>query len=775
MPDSNRMDFKPSRPSLPLAFVSACAFWVACAVAYASGQTATCHDCLVLSTALLASCIVATPLASRLGTPLAAVFIASLVVGAAYGFAASYDLHVTSSSISDGAIERATITLSDDTKLTGMGERAFCRVVTAEGTEFTALVTFEDCHARYCGQTVRADVSLKKADWEDDSYLWQNGAIAKGYAKACTPLQENRIEDLVLSFRENAIRSFDDGTEDGAFLQAIVCGYRHDVSSTALYASFQKCGLAHLIAVSGAHLAIVAALVASFLKTLGAPRRVVIVVSIIAMGSYLLLAGAPVSGMRAAVMATLAMSSHFAKRRPSSANALGVGIFAIVVATPSASVSPSFVLSALSTTGIVMFAPLFRFWIDRAFLSRFPLVCDALSLTLSACFLSMPYACSLFNQLPLASPIANVICGPLFTPICLLGLLCGIFLTIEAPFASALAFACTKTVNALSFIVGVLSSLPFASIPIDLDMTIALASSMTAAFSVWLAWPVKPTKHLARALGCVALALVISFSLFVSNAQKDCIVMLDIGQGDAILVKSRGRALLVDTGNLDNQLLGQLAASSTFSLDAVLVTHNDDDHCGSLDALERSTQVGTVLMFSGLLESDNEKNRKLVEQASRAGDAVLGLDVGDCIRVGAFSAYVIWPDRLVDEGGNADSLCLLVEYDGNDDGEPEFTALLTGDAECEVLQDLIDDKRVSHVDVLKVGHHGSKNAFTQEQLESLDPRIALIGVGADNRYGHPASEVVQMLDDIGCKVYRTDIDGQVTCYFSRECIGIALQ
>ena len=165
----------------------------------------------------------------------------------------------------------------------------------------------------------------------------------------------------------------------------------------------------------------------------------------------------------------------------------------------------------------------------------------------------------------------------------------------------------------------------------------------------------------------------------------------------------------------------------------------------------------------------------MVARAQRTAPDIVGLAYGDAFHVGAFTAEVVWPYAYADDGGNADSLCLLVSYDGDDDGVCDFSALFTGDAEKDQLAEVMKSGAVSAVDILKVAHHGSKNAMTCSQVAVLHPSIALIGVGEGNRYGHPAPETVDMLEENGCRVYRSDLDGQVKCSLAPDSIAVSLQ
>ena len=674
--------------------------------------------------------------------------------------------------IDEGSFDTAAVTLEEDSKATSSGENAFVTLSFADGSTVKAYADFGETQPLLHGTKASISGTWVKPDWNRDEYLWRNGAIGRVHVAA---FDENRIESAlaaILQARRMAIVFIGDEDDAHALLQAIVCGYRHSVSSTTMYACFQRCGVAHLVAVSGAHLVIVTGLIAVVLKSLHVGKRASVSVLAATMASYLVFSGAPISALRATVMTSIGMFSIFGQRRPSALNALGIGIFAIVLASPTSSVSTSFALSALSTAGIVVFAPLFTYWFEQLPFVRMPLLSGALSMTFAANALSQLYACSVFSILPVIGPLANIACAPLFPIVCAMGLACALVSISGLPIASALLGIASLLSTALCETVRALAAFPYSSIPLHIESLAALLCSSLLASALWVFWPWVKAQYIAI-LGTCAFLVFILFSFAAS--QEDAIIMLDVGQGDSFIVRSRGSTLLVDTGNMDSQLIDQLARCSITKLDSVLLTHSDDDHVGSLDALERSVHVDRILIATDMLSSTEEKNMLLVKQADHTADKVMGVCAGDVFQVGDFTAHVVWPHVFSDDGGNADSVCLLLEYDGNRDGVTDFNAFFTGDAEQAQIESILKEQDIGSIDILKVGHHGSKDGMSLSQLEALDPKICLIGVGKGNRYGHPADETLDMLASIGCKVYRSDIDGQVKCLFSSDAIRVGIQ
>jgi len=319
-------------------------------------------------------------------------------------------------------------------------------------------------------------------------------------------------------------------------------------------------------------------------------------------------------------------------------------------------------------------------------------------------------------------------------------------------------------------VVRLLALIPYASIPFSIETPRALAVSFAAAFALWAWWP-RRLRHIVSIATACGAAVILAFVL-VPPFTGDRVVMLDVGQGDSFLVQSRGESMLVDTGNQDTALLDQLARCRLAHIGAVLITHADDDHRGSLDALRKAVEVDRIVVARDMLTCDDVSARSLREEAAIAARDVVGVQKGDSFSIGAFRVRVVWPASFTEGGGNADSLCVVLEYDGDADGVTDWTALMTGDAEKDQLRAMIDEGSIGDIDLLKVGHHGSRNGSTAEEVQTLDPEIALISCGVHNRYGHPARETLDMLSDAGAVIYRSDVNGQVRCLLTSESISV---
>lgn len=321
-------------------------------------------------------------------------------------------------------------------------------------------------------------------------------------------------------------------------------------------------------------------------------------------------------------------------------------------------------------------------------------------------------------------------------------------------------------------VIDALSSAPLVALPVDASIEWLTLLSVLLCIVLWLAWPrAFPTRAIVSI--CVALVLCI-VPMRMLDANSTSIAMLDVGQGDSFLVKSRGLTLLIDTGNNPRKLLAGLARHGVNRLDGVVISHADDDHCGCLADLRGVVSVDSVFVAKGLSSVGTDKVDDMLKDAERLSSAsgIRELAVGDMITIGSVCFKVISPEGLTDKGENDDSICLIATTDLNDDGMGEWRALFTGDAESEVLDSLNREGALEDIDILKVGHHGAKSALDEELMDVLKPEIALISVGERNRYGHPAANTVSLLESSDVEVFRTDLQGDVVCSLSQTSISI---
>lgn len=761
------------RPGLPPLLIGCLGLWAASAVTFSSDAVtdiALCSGaaCLFGGAALL-SCIVA--LASRLRVVLLAA--GSICLGIALGLCATLQVSTGHALADEGRAADRLVALADS-NATDLGSSTICQALWHDEPLCKVVLYAGENDSLFVGEEACGTFSLAPLKDEAKAFYRTQGVCAQVKVQGVSVQEPQGVRGGLGRLRAQAISTIEGNAGEVAPLFcALICGYRKEMSSSALYEDFKACGLAHLVAVSGAHTSIVLMLLMAALNVMRAPRALSVVVGVLLTSCYVIFAGLPISAIRSAIMAILALTSFCAGRRAASTNAIAVCLIAFIGADPTTCMSVSLFLSAASTLGIILFAQLFASWFrcQRSWV-RTALI-EPVSLTLSSNMATLPFSAALFSQISLISPLANIVAAPLFALGCTAGL-AGCIASMALPWWSGVIIkAASLALYPLMHAVKAMALIPYASIACALEPIPMICISCIACALLWIVWP-RPGKRIVCVLFAVIAASLLILLGTPALVKPDEMSALDVGQGDAILIRSEGKSVLVDTGNVDAALRHELGRAGVRELDAIIVTHPDDDHCAALASLGSYVRIKRVCFAADVLTCTCDKCgrlRHLADESAPFAEKV-PLRRGDALTVGRCTLRVIWPDGFTCEGGNADSLCLLGTWDMDGDGEKEWSVLLTGDAESDQLDQMISEGRVGDVDVLKVGHHGSRESLDHASVAALRPEIALISVGAHNRYGHPTEEALACLDAVGCTTYRTDESKTVTLAFAHDGIGV---
>lgn len=779
---------KPQRPSLPFALWCALALWAGAAASFLAGPVHWETWWIMAGTgALLLALAVMLLLVRREGpfqVPLLALFavlgvvlagaqIASLDVQRAH----LMELDAATGHSADGrsADMPWTVRIEEDPGKTAFGVSALAQITSNVDGSSAQVTLYADADERLSyGDEFVADLSLSAPKEDRLRYCNQNGLVVQAQLEERQALVSSALGQIA-SARNGFVETIK-GSEVGspeakALVAALVAGDRSELFDLPLYQEVKVLGLAHLVAVSGSHLVIVMGFIGVALRFFRCSRKVSLALELAFLFLYLAAVGFPISCVRAALMTAVSLVSFMAFRRSHALSGLSCVILALVGLSPSVSCSVSFALSALSTLGILLFTPLLTSWFKRVPERCQRVVVEPLCLTLASLLMTFPLTMVVFSQFSLISPLANVLAVPFVTAICCVGVvafvvqgmvpLCTALLNVACGLSEACVAGCH-----------VLASVPIAAIPVSGNALALGILAVLVVSALWVLWPRRfPVKAtLAVCTSCFVLAL----ALLVVNAQRTEIVMLDVGQGDAFLLRSQGAAVLVDTGNQPQRLLAGLAQAGCYHLDGLIITHADDDHSGCIADLKGTVGVDRVLLAQGTQEVRIGKTQDLVGDAQFlvGSERVAYVNAGDMASFGNMTLRFVWPDGLRDEGGNQDSLCFVLDVDVDGDGQMDWNAFFSGDAETEVIETLVNRQEVSDVSVLKVAHHGSRAALSQEALLALDPEIALISVGVDNTYGHPTAQTLGLLEESGARVFRSDENGGVVCEFEPEKIRV---
>ncbi len=229
---------------------------------------------------------------------------------------------------------------------------------------------------------------------------------------------------------------------------------------------------------------------------------------------------------------------------------------------------------------------------------------------------------------------------------------------------------------------------------------------------------------------------------------------IDVGQADSILITMKDAAMLIDAGNNeDSQLVvDYIKGRGITTLDYVIATHPHEDHIGGMDAVINAFEVKSIIMPR--VESTTKTFEDVLEAISNKGLKVTPPVPGTKYPLGEAEFTILAPNSEAYEDTNDYSVVIKLQY-----GATSF--LFTGDAGFESEEEMLEKGYDLRADLLKVAHHGSRYSTSMEFLEAVQPKIAVISVGEDNDYGHPAPETIQRLRQAGAKIYRTDESGTI--------------
>jgi competence protein ComEC len=777
----------PQKPSLGGIVLFALGMWASCAAAYYYSQNVeisiirtflmwTCFGCVV-SWLLFAIYNIVCWRKRRITNSkvlLLLVLIVSVACGLLLGFADAVKVFSSAQEVCNQQ-NSWTVTLLSDPEDSLYGSTCQAKLKSTDGKSLKATVSFNESVSYLRGAKFQTTGTLTMLDSSSLAYSWSNGICSKLSMSGYSEIAQNPPMSLILDARQTAISAFSQsGGNQAGSLQALACGYKNTIKESGIYDSYKATGLAHLVSVSGAHLAVVVVMITFLGSYLNIHRNILFVLESVLILAYLIFAGVPISAVRATFMVMLALSGPLAGRKNASVNSLALCIIAFLLIDPSTSISVSFFLSAGSTFGIILFASLIQFWLHTKHSKVNELIVQPLALTLSSNIVTQPYSMALFSQLSIIAPIANIICTPLFTVACVASLAAGVVACVAPPLAQFAVLIAKILCFPLEFAVNILASIPYACIAASLSSILGLCISCVLTCVLWVAWPKFRLKAMAVITAIYAISLIVIVAVFPAFNKSTQLIMFDVGQGDSFLLKSGSHAVLIDTGQSDSKLRSALASSGVYSLDAVIISHHDADHMASLESLDSYMQVNAVYCATESLTCGCSNCTTLREYALDVcpNTGLLGLNVGDSITFGSFTLNVIWPASFTDEGGNADSVCLLVETDADLDGQTDWKTLMVGDAENDQLSVMAKYGIVGDIDVLKVGHHGSRVSMSNEALATLKPEIALISVGENNRYGHPKAEALEYLANASAEIFRTDLNGQVTLTYTANSIDV---
>lgn len=544
--------------------------------------------------------------------------------------------------------------------------------------------------------------------------------------------------------------------DSAAVLIAIAVGARHRLSQSQ-WERFARTGTSHLMAISGLHVGLAGAfaygltmLVLTALRIRAGNRHVAGLAALAAAGFYTALSGFGVPAVRAFIMIAIALLARFGGRAVDPAELLGLAAALVLIGWPEAVSSAGFVLSFGAVACLL--------WLAQ---SANPVREGQASLVTSvgAAFRMqwvllaglLPFTLLLFDRASLAAPFVNLVVVPIFSFATVPTALAGTLLAgPTAPLGDRLLELSAASIGLTDTVVA-WGGWPEGRYAADRGMAgwalVVLAAT----------WAVLPRGWPGRIASLPALAATLCWQPATPAAGCFRLNMLDVGQGQAVLVETRSTALLFDTGpgwrdggNLVRSVIRPaLAHRGIRRLDVTVISHADLDHAGGWPALSSAMPTGRLLAGEPL--------------DTRPGSPVSCHSVRPWIRDGVRFRFLSVPTGRPLAGN--DRSCVLEIATGSQ------RALLTGDIERTIEEALVRDGHVRRAAVVTVPHHGSRTSSSTAFIDAARPAIAVVSSAYDNRWGQPRAEVVRRWERAGARVYNTATDGAVIITLCADGMG----
>lgn len=592
------------------------------------------------------------------------------------------------------------------------------------------------------------------------------------------------IEGIRDSIRENVFKS---AGVNAPVLLALITGEQGEIPK-GIREDFSKAGTAHILAISGEHIGIIAlASFALFLWLLKRSERIMLhfniyktsaILTIPAVILYTLIAGSGFSIVRAGIMGGILLIAVLVDRRKDIPSLIASAAFLILVFEPQALFDISFQLSFASVISLAMAAPYLKMAYSKQ--SNYNLETETVGLTsrilswlaipavmsLAATIGTAPLVAYYFNRFSIVSPLSNLITVPLVGLIIVpLGLISSIFIPVSQTVSDLLIKTDFQFLSLIIWLTSRIASIPISSIRVVTPNIFEISLFYTAFALLVYRGKITGWKRLFYTVSAILIILE-SFYFFKPFFQKELrVTFLDVGQGESTLIEfPEGQRMLIDGGGLpmsDFEIGERVIAPFLWHnkigrIDYVVLSHPNSDHYGGLPFILRNFNIGEI--WESGIEEESVGYTEFKRAVRESGAIHKNVRDGDGLAVSGVTVETMNPPKGYktnsDRDANNGSVVLKLAF-----GKTSF--LFTGDIEKEAETLLLSKGSELKSTVLKAPHHGSLTSSTVEFLDKVRPDTAVFSVGYRNHFGFPRESITRRYKDIGTSAFRTDRDGAI--------------
>ena len=557
-------------------------------------------------------------------------------------------------------------------------------------------------------------------------------------------------------------------------VQALVTGNRDNLSDP-FTTSLQRAGLSHTVAVSGMHLAFLAGLLSMLF---GGWRRLASLVTIPVTILFTLTAGCTPSVVRAAVMILLLHIGPLFYRERDEFTSLGGALLLLLLYNPFSAAHIGLQLSFAAVAGIFLcaqplqtalmaripFRPAKRwtFWWAIQLVPKF--IVSTFCATLGASVFTVPLSAIYFQSVSLIAPLSNLLTLWAVAVLFGAGVLIGTLGVFVPELAALVALPIAPLGRYLNAVIDGLSSLTFSAVT---TQSVYYRAWLVLVYLILILIPILPGKKrwiIPTCCGVITLCLAMLLNAWSFWWGSGAVTVLDVGQGQSVLVRSGQFLCLVDCGGDSYDSAGDIAADflgdyGVGRLDLLVLTHFHADHANGVTQLLKRVQVDTLAIPPATGEEEPLRE-EILSAAQEKGVEVLEVEEDTLLTLDEERTIQLYAPLGAGETNEAGLTCLVSNGD--------FDTLITGDMGADVEQQLLAHAVLPDLEVLVAGHHGSKSSTSEQLLAATAPDYAFLSVGEHNSYGHPAQETLERLAAAGCRIYRTDLQGTITLRVGAE-------
>lgn len=621
------------------------------------------------------------------------------------------------------------------------------------------------------GNVSRAKNERNPGEFDYERYLYENGisGIINCYKPSTIKIKNGKTEllkNIVFSTRktlDEIIRELHD-TTSAALLKGILLADRKDIDYE-VRSSFINSGVIHVLAVSGLHVGFIAGIF--FLLFSRFNIRIKYLLTILGIILFLILTGGHSSVFRASIMAIIVITAKLTGRSTNGFNSISIAALILLFINPTELFNPGFQLSFSAVLSILIIYPIFAKKINKYKLNKY--IRNSLlfvSVSFAAQMGTLPFTLVYFNKLSLVSLAANIIVIPTIGIIVALGIISLLFSIISFSIAATFASANMMIIHLLYLFVGFSSNFTFSFLPIFNFSVIDGLFFYTFLFLILFI--IREYKNKILILISILLAFISLQNFIIIDDEKLLpdgklsVVAMDVGQGDAILIKfPNNKIALIDAGNcteyFDNGERVIYPLLQQFGIDKIntaYISHMDSDHfAGVLSLVERNI-IDTIYKPY----DPNSIKDIIFEEYIAANNIYCNYYSEKSFNIGGVQLYLL----------NDTSQTVYKNFDSNNKsgiikliyGKNSF--LFVGDAEVEAEEYLVSlYGRFLNSDVLKIGHHGSNTSSSVEFIDIVDPKYGIISAGLMNKFKHPSSSIIKRYLNKNVSISRTDYEGAI--------------